>query len=186
MRPSLLAQPVQLYVREGARLVGDRVITQDTLCHPQAKSDSVGVGVWELDKHITSRYAVKNATTGKLYAVNEGYFRASPTDYKACGDHGNCTIAGIWYDMPYSALLPKRVECTNLLVPVALSASSVVYSSTRIETMFMALGAAAANAALMVVAAGGPGSLAVQDVSVPLVQAAQLAQGWFVHGPPNI
>lgn len=186
MRPSLLAQPVQLYVREGARLVGDRVITQDTLCHPQAKSDSVGVGVWEFDKHITGRYAVKNATTGKLYAVNEGRFHASPSDFQPCGAGGNCSVPAIWYDVPYAALLPKRAECANLLVPVALSASNMGFASMRIETMLMTLGAAAANAALMVVAAGGPGSLAVQDVSVPLVQAAQLAQGWFVHGPPNI
>ena len=160
------------------------VITQNTLAHPQSKPDSVAVGIWELDKHITSRYAVKNAT-GNLIAVNEGYFRASQMDGKACGSGGNCTIAGLWYDMPYSSMLPKRAECGNLLVPVALSTSSVAYSSTRIETMFMGLGAAAGNAAVMVLAAGGPASLAVQDVNVTALQALQTQQGWIIRGPPS-
>ena len=44
------------------------------------------------------------------------------------------------YTVPYGAIIPKRGTGANLLVPVCLSASAVAYSSTRIETMFMATG----------------------------------------------
>lgn len=79
--------------------------------------------------------------------------------------------------------LPRdRGSGTNLLVPVAISASAVAYSSTRIENMFMSLGSAAGVAAQQLV----DGSAAtVQDVNVSRVQ--QILVDTFkqrVHGPP--
>ena len=79
--------------------------------------------------------------------------------------------------------MPKRGQGANLLVPVALSASAVAYSSTRIENMFMSVGTAAGVAAKQVV----DGTAAtVQDVDVGKVQA--ILAGVFaqrVHGPPG-
>lgn len=43
---------------------------------------------------------------------------------------------GNWYDVPYKIMVPKRGQGANLLVPVALSASAVAFSSTRIENMY--------------------------------------------------
>jgi hypothetical protein len=83
-----------------------------------------------------------------------------------------------------SALLPRRGEAGNLVVPVALAASAVAFSSARIESMLMGTGAAAGVVARL--AAGG-GALAVQDVPVAAVQAALVGQvGAVIHGPPTL
>ena len=88
-----------------------------------------------------------------------------------------------WYDLPYAAMLPKRGTGANLLVPVCLSASAVAYSSTRIENMFMSVGAAAGVAAAQVVAGT---AATVQDVDVAQVQAVLTAQfKQRIHGPPG-
>eukprot|EP01043_Picozoa_sp_COSAG02_P098282 COSAG02_NODE_34442_length_484_cov_0.805195_1_plen_154_part_01 len=80
---------------------------------------------------------------------------------------GPSKIDNDYYDVPYKIMLPPRGVGANLLVPVALSASAVAYSSTRIESMFMAVGTAAGVAAQQLV----DGSVeAVQDVDVATVQ----------------
>ena len=79
-------------------------------------------------------------------------------------------------------MTPKRGTGGNLLVPVALSASAVAYSSTRIESMFMYVGTAAGVAAKQVVDGTAP---TVQEVNVSKVQ--DLLQNEFhqiIHIPP--
>ena len=73
-----------------------------------------------------------------------------------------------WYDCLFSvSVLVKRGGANRSLVPVALSASAVAYSSTRIENMFMSVGTAAGVAAKQLV----DGDVAaVQDVDVSKVQ----------------
>lgn len=91
-----------------------------------------------------------------------------------------------YYDVPFKIMLPPRGVGANLLVPVALSASAVAYSSTRIESMFMAVGSAAGVAAQQVV----DGAVAtVQDVDVATVQnilVSHFGQQIHVaqHSPP--
>lgn len=46
-----------------------------------------------------------------------------------------CTPTHTGYDVPFSVMVPKRGTGANLLVPVAISASAVAYSSMRIENM---------------------------------------------------
>lgn len=107
-------------------------------------------GSWSFDEHMTGKYAVPLGN-GSYTTQLEGNFwpKAGP------------------YDVPYGALIPKRGTGANLLVPVCLSASAVAYSSTRIETMFMATGTAAGCAAKQLV----DGSVeTVQDVNVTEVQ----------------
>jgi hypothetical protein len=65
--------PPVLYVREGARLVNDAVLTQASLVSPRGKPDGVAVGAWYFDKHIVTRVAA----VGTGNALNEGHFRAS-------------------------------------------------------------------------------------------------------------
>ena len=96
------------------------MLTQNTL-YPQAKGEvSVAVGDWSLDEHMTGKYAVP-AGGGKLVVQLEGNF------WPSVGPSGN------WYDTPFAIMLPKRGVGSNLLVPVAVSASAVAFSSTRIE-----------------------------------------------------
>ena len=52
------------------------------------------------------------------------------------------------YPISYRAIVPKAAECTNLLVPVCLSATHIAYGSIRMEPVFMVLGQSAATAAV--------------------------------------
>jgi hypothetical protein len=164
--------PHQLYVRISNRLVGDYVMTQNNIVDPKNKNDSIAVGDWSLDEHMTGKYAVP-VGNGKFEVTLEGNFWPQ-TDPKNKNN---------WYDVPYKIMVPRRGVGANLLVPVALSASAVAYSSTRIENMFMSVGTAAGVAAKQLV----DGTAAcVQDVDVAAVQSVLV--GTFqqrIHGPPG-
>jgi hypothetical protein len=161
--------PPQLYIRISNRLVGDYVMTQNNIANPRAKDDSIAVGDWSLDEHMTGKYAI-DVGGGNYEVWLEGNFWP------------NLPNGTNWYDVPYKIMTPKRGQGANLLVPVALSASAVAYSSTRIENMFMSVGSAAGVAAKQLV----DGEVAaVQDVDVAKVQA--ILTGTFaqrIHGPP--
>lgn len=43
------------------------------------------------------------------------------------------------YPVSYRCIVPRRSECTNLLVPVCASASHIAFGSLRMEPVFMAL-----------------------------------------------
>ncbi len=64
------------------------------------------------------------------------------------------------------SLTPKREEVTNLLVPVALSASHIAFGSIRMEPVYMVLGQVAAVAASMAIDA----DTLVQAVDVAALQ----------------
>ena len=51
------------------------------------------------------------------------------------------------FPVSYRSVTPKWVECTNLLVPIALSASHIAYGAIRMEPVFMVLGQACGIAA---------------------------------------
>jgi hypothetical protein len=125
--------PIQLYIRISNRLVGDYVLTQTNIGNPRRKSDSIAVGDWSFDEHMTGKYAVPDGK-GNYTVMLEGNFW--PSIAKGCPD---ATPEPGWgtneYDVPYRALVPKKGTGGNLLVPVCLSASAVAYSSTRIESM---------------------------------------------------
>ena len=163
--------PPQLYIRISNRLVGDFVVTQNNIAAPQAKPDSIAVGDWSFDEHMTGKYAVP--VPGGGYEVTlEGNF------WPSILPNGSN-----WYDLPFKTMLPPRGTGSNLLVPVCFSASAVAYSSTRIENMFMSVGTAAGVAAQQLV----DGSvLQVQDVDVAKVQGILVDTfKQRIHGPPQ-
>jgi predicted secreted protein len=55
------------------------------------------------------------------------------------------------YPISYRAIVPKEKECSNLLVPVCLSATHAAYGSIRMEPVFMMLGQASAYAASLAI-----------------------------------
>eukprot|EP00937_MAST-01D_sp_MAST-1D-sp2_P006902 g6902.t1 len=160
--------PPQLYVRASNRLVGDYVMTQNNM-YPQSKADSIAVGDWSLDQHMTNKVAVP-VGGGRFEVQLEGNY------WPSVGPKGN------WYDTPYGIMVPKRGTGANLLVPVAVSSSAVAFSSTRIENWYMSVGSAAGGAAAQV-ARGAAAT--VQDVNVTALQGLLAALGQRVHGPPG-
>ena len=111
---------------------------------------------------------------------NEGFFRAHIGSgrihqWKPGSDRMRGTFA--FYDVPFGVMVPvDQQQASNLLVPVCISASSVAYSSARIENMFMDLGSAAGVAVAGLLAQEYPTSkgscppLKVQSVNVSHVQ----------------
>lgn len=156
--------PPQLYVREGLRLVGDYVLTQNDVVGGVYRTDSIAVGSWAFDIHVVSRAAVQNKT-GQWVANNEGAI------FTGIGGHGNA------YEIPIGVLFPKQSELTNLIVPVCHSASHVAYASTRVEPTFVQLGESSGLIAALAV----QGGTTVQGVNVTNVQDLLAKRGVNVH-----
>jgi hypothetical protein len=138
--------PHQLYVREARRMVADYVVTQQDLeGRTETPKDSVGLASYGVDEWP---YATV-ASDGKV-ALMGGYYSMLYLEEKNRGI----------YQIPYRAIRPKKDQCTNLLVPVCVSASHIAMTSIRMEPVWMILGESAGVAAAMAVKSG----LAVQDV----------------------
>ena len=116
----------QLYVREGRRMIGEYVVTEHNCRGDVTVNDGIGLASYGMDSHNCERIVVNGMVKNE----------------------GNVEV-GVKHPYPvsYRALTPKRNECTNLLVPVCLSASHIAYGSIRMEPVFMVLGQAAAMAA---------------------------------------
>jgi hypothetical protein len=136
--------PHQIYVREARRMISDFVMTELHLKGIKPTPKPIGMGSYNMDSHNTQRYVAKDKT-GKAYVRNEGDIQVSP---------------GGSYPISYSAIVPKKDQCDNLLVPVCLSSSHMAYGSIRMEPVFMILGESAATAAVIAVNE----NIAVQDV----------------------
>lgn len=138
--------PHQLYVREARRLQSAYVMTQRDMAGETNPSDSVGLASYGVDEWPYATYPLD----GKV-ALNGGYSSMLYLEEKY---HGI-------YKIPYRAITPKPHECTNLLVPVCLSASHIAMTSIRMEPVWMVLGESAGVAAAMAV----KDKLAVQAIA---------------------
>jgi hypothetical protein len=135
--------PHQLYVREGRRMVSDYIMTETNCEWKRTAEDSIGLASYPMDSHFCQRVVVEE--NGKTTVRNEGGF-----GHECAGP----------YPVSYRSIIPKRDECTNLLVPVCLSASHAAYGSIRMEPVFMILGQSAGTAACMAI----DDNVSVQDV----------------------
>ena len=122
----------QLYIREARRMVGEYVATQADCDGITTVTDGIAYAAYQMDSHNCERIVIEK--DGKYMVKNEG-------DVEVGG--------GLPYPISYRSLTPKREECTNLLVPVCLSASHIAYGSIRMEPVFMATGQAAGIAAAL-------------------------------------
>lgn len=156
----------QLYVREGRRMRGAHVMTQADVLSTNTKPDAIAVASFPIDSHDCQRVA-----RGVGEVINEGTifpFRLNPKQR-----------AGPPYQVPYRAITPKPAECANLLVPVALSATHVAYSSIRVEPAWMTIGHSAGIAAALAARQG----VAVQELDYPALKARLLAQKQALEMP---
>ncbi|GAA3411338.1 FAD-dependent oxidoreductase [Paenibacillus hodogayensis] len=145
--------PHYLYVREGRRMVGEVVMNQNHCLRYVKAEDSIGLASYGMDSHNCRRLVLDGR------CVNEG-----DVEIPVLGP----------YPISHRAILPKGEECTNLVVPVCLSASHIAYGSIRMEPVFMVLGQSAATIAGLALAAGGR---AVQDVEYSELRERLLQDG---------
>jgi hypothetical protein len=143
--------PHQIYVREARRMKGRFVMTEHELLKTRPTPDSIGMGSYTIDSHNVQRYITPDGGV-----QNEG-------------DIGVSTNGP--YQIAYGALVPKRGQADNLLVPVCVSSSHIAFGSIRMEPVFMVLGQSAATAAALAIDRG----LSVQDVPYAALRA-QLAR----------
>ncbi|NMC41105.1 MAG: FAD-dependent oxidoreductase, partial [Bacteroidales bacterium] len=93
--------------------------------------EPVAMGSYTMDSHNVQRYV-----TPEGFVQNEGDI-------------------GVKVPKPYrislGSILPKKEECTNLIVPVCVSSSHIAFGSMRMEPVFMILGQSAATLASMAI-----------------------------------
>jgi hypothetical protein len=110
-------------------------MTQADILDSPAKSDPIAVVSFPIDSHDCRRIA-----RGAGVVINEGtiFPKRLPDVHR-----------GPAYQVPLRAITPRAEECGNLLVPVALSATHVAFSSIRVEPAWMVIGHSAGIAAAL-------------------------------------
>lgn len=118
----------QMYVREVRRMTGEYIMTQANCEGRATVDDAVGMAAYTMDSHNCQRLVVNGMVKNE----------------------GDVQVKGFPpYPVAYRSILPRATECSNLLVPVCLSASHIAYGSIRMEPVFMVLGQSAAVAAVL-------------------------------------
>lgn len=122
--------PWHLYVREARRMVGAYLMTQHDCDGRTVAPDPVALGSYSIDCHKVTLFVDEH---GRLNT--EGYFSHGVSPYR----------------ISYRALVPAPWECTNLLVPICVSATHAAFNSLRMEPVYMMLGQAAGTAASLAI-----------------------------------
>ena len=133
--------PHQIYVREARRMIGEYVTTENDVLLKREVPQPVGMGSYAMDSHNVQRYI-----TPEGYVQNEGDIGVNPPAP---------------YSISYGSIVPKKEECSNLLVPVCVSSSHIAFGSIRMEPVFMILGQSAAVAASIAI----DKKISVQEIS---------------------
>ena len=130
----------QLYIREARRMLSTHVMTQKNCEGIETVNDPIGMAAYGMDSHHIKRYV-----NSRGFVANEGNVEASVRSP---------------FPISYRSIVPKKEECSNLVVPVCLSASHIAFGSIRMEPVFMILGQSSAIIACM----GLDDARAVQDL----------------------
>ena len=120
---------------------GEYVMTQANCVGKATVMDGIGMAAYTMDSHNCGRLVVNGMVKNE----------------------GDVQIGGFGpYPVAYRSIVPRAAECTNLLVPVCLSATHIAYGSIRMEPVFMVLGESAAVAAHLAIGESQP----VQQVNI--------------------
>ncbi len=150
--------PHQLYVREARRMIGEYVMTEHNCRGNVITTDEVGMAAYTMDSHNCDRH------------LDNGMVK----------NEGNVEVGGFPpYPISFRSIVPKREECTNLTVPVCMSATHIAYGSIRMEPVFMVLAQSAAIAASMAIDKNIP----VQQIDVTQLRE-KLKNDPMVNGRP--
>lgn len=133
--------PPKMYVREGRRLIGQYVLTQNDILNKTAFTDPILVLSYELDCHAPNTYY-----NGPSQIVADGDFFVPAPAVKL---------------FPLRSILPRKVDCTNLIVVGTPSVSHVAWFDARMEISMTLMAEAGACLAFV---AKRDGITALQDV----------------------
>ena len=122
--------PYQIYVREARRMIGQSVLTENEITGKQKVIHPIGMGSYNMDSHNAQRYIKPDG-----FVENEG----------------DIEVQVPMYQIDLGSIIPKKEDCGNLLVPVALSSSHIAYGSIRMEPVFMILGQSAGTVASLAI-----------------------------------
>lgn len=148
--------PHQIYVREGRRMIGEYVMTENNCVGKNTVTDGIGLAAYTMDSHNCQRIVVNGMVKNE----------------------GDVQVGGFPpYPISYRSIIPKANECNNLLVPVSLSATHIAFGSIRMEPVFMVLAQSAAVAASLAIDKNIP----VQKVNVKNIQSI-LAKNPYLDG----
>lgn len=150
--------PYYLYIRAARRMQGEIILTEADVIDDRDKEDVIHIGSHFIDCHHAARYAVDSG-----HFINEGRIWKQ----------------GARFDIPYRAITPKVSECSNLLVPVCVSASHVAFCTIRLEPTWMNLGEASGIAAAM----AAHSDKSVQAVDIESLQDRLLEAGIPLEHP---
>ncbi len=149
--------PHNIYVREARRMIGEFVMTENEVLGKQPVNRSIGMGSYTMDSHNIQRYIKPDG-----FVQNEGDIGVHPDEP---------------YRIDMGSILPIREECTNLVVPVALSSSHIAFGSIRMEPVFMILGQSAATLATLAVAMDkGLHEISYEELKTKLLEDGQVLE----------
>ncbi len=119
-----------LYIRGGRRMIGEYIMTQKDMQLQTNPPTPICLGYYKIDIYPNRLVVLEDGTL-----AHEGniWSHVSPGPYK----------------IPYGAIIPEKEDCTNLLVPLCMSATHIAYSSIRMEATYMVMGESAGIAAAL-------------------------------------
>jgi len=123
--------PYNIYVREARRMTGKYVMTEKDVMSERDVPEPIGMGSYTMDSHNVQRYV-----TPEGFVQNEGDIGVKPPKP---------------YKIALGSVMPRKEECSNLLVPVCVSSSHIAFGSIRMEPVFMILGQSAGTLASLAV-----------------------------------
>ena len=136
-------------------MIGEFVMTDNEILGRSEVSKPIGMGSYFMDSHNTQRYI-----TPEGYVQNEGDLGVDP---------------GGPYQIHLGTIIPKREECKNLIVPVAVSSSHIAFGSIRMEPVFMILGQSTGIIAAMALDQGlDIHDLDYKKIKTKLIEAGQI------------
>lgn len=154
--PETLGWPHQLYIRVARRLTGRYTITAHDVYNRTTIDDPIGLAQYGIDTYPARRIWFRQGE--QILVALEGKMFVG-------GARGPTNVP---YPIPYRAITPSAGQCTNLLVPVCLSATHLGYASARMEPVFMICGESAGIAACQALAE----QTSVQQIDLAALQSA--------------
>jgi len=157
----------ELYIREARRIIGLKTFTShDVFLSPGSErspihEDSIAIADYQVDSHIVQRQQGN-------WPQYEGHVYLRPISKPA--------------QVPFGIMVPQKIK--GLLVPGAVSSTHLGFSVLRMEPVWMALGQAAAEAAVLLCnkQAADTHNIPIEQVQKNLLESGQFLTFFFDVG----